>query len=112
MKINCFNNLYFLSEPSSLSDELKTGISVTAVVCFALLITLVFFCILRKHKNKKDRARAGEKTNEDMNPVYGLYECDPDPQAEVEDTNDYYFEALYEEGIAITRDNNSKYESC
>ena len=111
MKINCFDNLFFLSEPSSLSGELKTGISVTAVVCIALLITFVFFCILRKHKNKKDRARAGEKTYEDMNPVYGLYECDPDPQAEVEDTNDYYADSLYEEGSAVTRDNNSMYES-
>ena len=87
---------------------MKAGISVTAVVCIALLITFVFFCILRKHKNKKDRA--GEKTYEDMNPVYGLYECDPDPQAEVEDTNDYY-DCMYEEGTAVTRDNNSMYES-
>ena len=106
-----YQQFCFLPGPGSFDESLAAGIGVIGVVCIALLITLVF-CILRKHKNKKDRARAGEKTNEDMNPVYGLYECDPDPQAEVEDTNDYYFEALYEEGIAITRDNNSKYESC
>ena len=37
--------------------------------------------------------------------------CDPDPQTEVENTNDYYADSLYEEGSAVTRDNNSMYES-
>ena len=71
------------------------------------------FCTLRRHKVKKKNCKeeTGGGTEEDMNPVYGLYECDPDPHAEVEDTNEYY-ESVYEDGTAVTRDNNSKYESC
>ena len=87
------------------------GISAASVVGLVLVIALVIFA-LRRHKEKKRMQEAVEKrAQEDMNPVYGLYECDPDPQAEVEDTNDYYADSLYEEGSAVARDNNSMYES-
>ena len=86
------------------------GISTASVVGLVLVIALVIFA-LRRHKEKKRMQEAVEKrAQEDMNPVYGLYECDPDPQAEVEDTNDYY-DCMDEEGVAVTRDNNSMYES-
>ena len=85
---------------------LTAGLSITGVAVLLLLIALVF-CTLRKHK-KKNQTEA--EADVDANPVYGLYECDPDPQAEVEDTNDYY-DSMYEEGTAVTRDNNSMYES-
>ena len=85
---------------------LTAGLSITGVAVLLLLIALVF-CTLRKHKKKNQTEAEGDV---DANPVYGLYECDPDPQAEVEDTNDYY-DSMYEEGTAVTRDNNSMYES-
>ena len=89
---------------------MTVGISAASVVGLVLVIALVIFA-LRRHKEKKRMQEAVEKrAQEDMNPVYGLYECDPDPQAEVEDTNDYY-DCMDEEGVAVTRDNNSMYES-
>ena len=91
----------------SLSAGETAGIGATGVAFLLLLIVLVF-CTLRKHKKKNQTEAEGGDV--DANPVYGLYECDPDPQAEVEDTNDYY-DSMYEEGTAVTRDNNSMYES-
>ena len=90
-----------------MSGKSIAGISLAGVVCFVLFTVLVL-CTLRKHK-KKNHAETGGRANVDANPIYGLYECDPDPQAEVQDTNDYY-DAMYEEGTAVTKDNNSEYE--
>ena len=83
------------------------GVSAAGVFCLLLLVALAFFT-MKKHK-KKNHIEAGGRAEEDANPVYGLYECDPDPQAEVLDTNDYY-DAMYEEGTAVAKDNNSEYE--
>ena len=99
-----FNN-NIVSE-AAMSAELTAGISAGGVAFIVILAALVF-CTLRKHKKKNQTEAEGDV---DANPVYGLYECDPDPQAEVEDTNDYY-DSMYEEGTAVTRDNNSMYES-
>ena len=98
------------SSPSGWSPscaKLIAGICVAGVVCIILFVVLVF-CTLTRHK-KKNHVEVGGRANVDANPIYGLYECDPDPQAEVQDTNDYY-DAMYEEGTAVTRDNNSEYE--
>ena len=96
------------SSSAKLSGEMKAGIGVSGVAGLVLLTVLVFFA-LRRHKNKKNKDMV-RRAEEDENPVYGLYECDPDPHAEVEDTNDYY-DCMDEEGVAVTRDNNSMYES-
>ena len=95
------------SGPSPSSAKLIAGVSVAGVACIALF-TVLTFCTLKKHK-KKNHFKAGGRAEEDANPVYGLYECDPDPQAVVQDTNDYY-DAMYEEGTAVVKDNNSEYE--
>ena len=91
------------------TPEMQMSGGVSGVAGLVLLTVLVFF-VLRRHKNKKNKDMV-RRAEEDENPVYGLYECDPDPQAEVEDTNDYYADSLYEEGSAVARDNNSMYES-
>ena len=93
------------SSPSS--AKLIAGIFVAGVVCIVIFAVLVFFT-MRRHK-KKNYDESGGRANMDANPIYGLYECEPDPQAEVQDTNDYY-DAMYEEGTAVTKDNNSEYE--
>ena len=54
-----------------------------------LLLLIVLLCIFKQQKAKKERRAAAEVTQEDENPVYGDY-VDPDPTAEVEDTNAYY----------------------
>ena len=46
--------------------------------------------------------------DEDENPTYGDY-FDPDPRAEVEDTNANY-SSVYEAGTSRTTDNNLYYE--
>ena len=90
----------------SLSSGETAGIGAGGVAFIVVLAVLVF-CTLKRYKKKNQTEAEGDV---DANPVYGLYECDPDPQAEVEDTNDYY-DSMYEEGTAVTRDNNSMYES-
>ena len=87
---------------------MKAGISISGAAC-SLILTVLVVCTLRKHKQKKHIEAGGESADVDTNPVYGVYECDPDPQAEVEDTNDYY-DTMYEDGTAVARDNNSMYE--
>ena len=80
------------------SAKLIAGICVAGVVCIVLFAVLVF-CTLRRHKTK-NHDKSGGRANVDVNPIYGLYECDPDPQAEVQDTNDYY-DAMYEDSYLI-----------
>ena len=69
----------------------STGGAIVAVSVsgfLLLLLLIVFLCMFKQRKAKKER-RAAEVTQEDENPVYGDY-VDPDPTAEVEDTNAYY----------------------
>ena len=89
-------------------DQSQTGAIVTvSVLGLLLLLIAVLLCIF---KQRKARSRAAEVTNDDENPTYGDY-FDPDPRAEVEDTNDYY-SSDYEAGTGLSRatDNNPYYE--
>ena len=108
---NYFNGDQYINDnivsESAWSNGKTAGISVAGVFC-PLLLAALAFRTLKKHV-KKNHLEAERRAEEDANPVYGLYECDPDPQAEVQDTNDYY-DAMYEEGTAVTKDNNSEYE--
>ena len=84
--ISYIYNIYanFVSESQDKSDDKLTVAGTAGGVCLDLLIVFVF-CTLRRHKKKNRKEETGGGTEEDMNPVYGLYECDPDPHAEVED---------------------------
>ena len=69
------------SSPSS--AKLIAGICVLCSRCtlHCYFAVLVFFT-MRRHK-KKNYDESGGSSNVDANPIYGLYECDPNPQAEV-----------------------------
>ena len=87
-------------------DQSQTGAIVTvSVLGLLLLLIAVLLCIF---KQRKARSRAAaEVTCDDENPTYGDY-FDPDPRAEVEDTNAYY-SSDYETGTSRTTDNNPYY---
>ena len=89
-------------------DQSQTGAIVTVSVLGLLLLLIAV--LLWIFKQRKARSRAAEVTNDDENPTYGDY-FDPDPRAEVEDTNDYY-SSDYEAGTGLSRatDNNPYYE--
>ena len=74
------------------------------VVAVLILMSTIAFCI---YKAQTKTPVPNDPTREDENPVYGLY-GDPDPVAEVEDSNDYYADPGVE-GVSRTRDNNSQY---
>merc|ERR1712004_465504 len=92
---------------NSMADESKAGIGVGSAV-FLVIVMILVVVLVKKLKYKNKRKKAAARAEVDANPVYGLDECDADPQAEVQDTNDYY-DCLYEEGTSGTRDNNSTY---
>ena len=136
---------------------MAAGIGVGSAV-FIIISAVLAVVFVKKFNDKKKKNKAAARAEVDANPVYGLYECDADPQvdkptnvnieieknttiiiqtqkeyvnmeirkkyssimfnyskdvpinpqAEVQDTNDYY-DCLYDEGTSGTRDNNSTY---
>jgi len=73
-----------------------------------VLLLVVLLCIVKRRRNRRN---AADVTSSDENPVYGTY-FDPNPIAEVEDTNAYY-SSDYEiaSGRSRATDNNSNYET-
>ena len=67
------------------ADGLETaaiaGIGVGGAVFLVLLMILVVI-LVKTHKNMSKRNKAAARAEQDENPVYGLYECDPDPQVD------------------------------
>ena len=65
------------------ADGLETaaiaGIGVGGAVFLVLLMILVVI-LVKTHKNMSKRNKAAVRAEQDENPVYGLYECDADPQ--------------------------------
>ena len=82
-------------------------IAMVSVFGCLLLLLISVLCIWQRRKAMRS---TGDVTHEDENPTYGDY-FDPDPRAEVEDTNDYY-SSDYEAGTGLSRatDNNPYYE--
>ena len=83
---------------TSNNDPIQPEVIATLSVFGCLLLLLIpVLCIWKRQRARRDardvtheaRSRAAEVTREDENPTYGDY-FDPDPRAEVEDTNDYY----------------------
>ena len=104
---------------TSNNDPIQPEVIATLSVFGCLLLLLIpVLCIWKRQRARRDardvtheaRSRAAEVTREDENPTYGDY-FDPDPRAEVEDTNDYY-SSDYEAGTGTSRttDNNPYYE--
>ena len=56
------------------------GIGTGGVVFLVLIVVLVVLVVilLKRFKDKTKRKNAATRTEEDTNPVYGLYECDAD----------------------------------
>ena len=81
--------------------------AIVSVLGCLLLLLISVLCIWRRQRARRS---TGDVTDEDENPTYGDY-FDPDPRAEVEDTNDYY-SSDYEAGTGLSRatENNPYYE--
>ena len=89
-------------------SPIQTAVAITVpVVSVLLLLIAILLCIFKKQRSRR---RAADVRDEDENPVYGMYH-NPDPRAEVEDTNAYY-SSHYEAGTGTSRtmDNNPYYE--
>ena len=78
-----------------------------SVSILPLLLLVILFCIFKKREAKL-RA-AAEVTQDDENPVYGVY-FNPNPRMEVEDNNDYYSSDYEPVGTSRATDNNPLYE--
>ena len=61
------------------ADGLAAGIGVGSAVFIVILAVLVVVFV-KKFNDKKKRNKAAARAEVDANPVYGLYECDADPQ--------------------------------
>ena len=59
----------------------KAGIGVGSAVFLVIVIVLVVV-LVKKLKDKNKRKKAAARAEADANPVYGLYECDADPQVD------------------------------
>ena len=93
---------------TSNNDPIQPEVIATLSVFGCLLLLLIsVLCIWQRRRAMRS---TGDVTHEDQNPTYGDY-FDPDPRAEVEDTNDYY-SSDYEAGTGRSRatDNNPYYE--
>ena len=86
-------------------SPLQTGVAITVSLLALLLLVAILLCIFKQLRTKR---RAADVRDEDENPTYGDY-YDPNPRAEVEDTNAYY-SSDYEAGTSRTTDNNPCYE--
>ena len=91
-----------------MASSIQTGAVITvSVLGVLLLLIVVLLCIF---KQRRGRRRAADVRDEDENPTYGDY-FDPDPIAEVEDSNAYY-SSDYEAGTGTSKitDINPDYE--
>ena len=52
------------------------GIGVGSAI-FLVVVAVLVVVLMKRHKDKHKRDKAEGRTGEDLNPVYGLYECDP-----------------------------------
>ena len=66
---------------AGLETAALAGIGVGGVVFLVLLMILVVI-LVKTHKNMSKRNKAAARAEQDENPVYGLYECDADPQVD------------------------------
>ena len=64
-----------------LVQRTKAGIGVGSAVFLVIVIVLVVV-LVKKLKDKNKRKKAAARAEADANPVYGLYECDADPQVD------------------------------
>ena len=62
-------------------DESKAGIGVGSAV-FLVIVMILVVVLVKKLKYKNKRKKAAARAEVDANPVYGLYECDADPQVD------------------------------
>ena len=68
-------------------DESKAGIGIGSAV-FVVIVMILVVVLVTKLKDKNKRKKAAARAEVDANPVYGLYECDADPQVD-KPTNNY-----------------------
>ena len=62
------------------------GIGVGSAI-FLVVVAVLVVILMKRHKDKDKRDKAAGRTEEDLNPVYGLYECDPQVYKPTDDTN-------------------------
>lgn len=84
---------------------LGVGVAVGLLLLLVAVISGTLMCTKAQKRRKRN-----ETLKLESNPVYATYEVDPDPVAEVEDTNVYYGEVYEGEERSRHTDNNPLYD--